>query len=51
MLMMSAEQFNITIPALGQECSTAGRCVIQWYWYVPKGTQTYEGCVDIVAAK
>ncbi|KAF1921604.1 hypothetical protein BDU57DRAFT_553708 [Ampelomyces quisqualis] len=45
-----AEDFNVTIPALGSECQTKGRCAIQWFWYVPKGTQTYESCVDIVTA-
>ncbi|KAL3472013.1 chitin binding domain-containing protein [Aspergillus californicus] len=39
--------FSITIPDdLGSQCSEAGACVIQWYWYAESIDQTYESCVD-----
>lgn len=39
--------FDITMPSdLGSQCSTAGDCVIQWYWYAESIDQTYESCVD-----
>lgn len=39
--------FSVTIPDdLGSECSTAGDCVLQWFWNAPDIDQTYEGCVD-----
>ncbi|CAK7210989.1 hypothetical protein SCUCBS95973_000978 [Sporothrix curviconia] len=37
-------KFSVTIPALGNRCTTAGTCVLQWYW-LGQG-QTYESCVD-----
>jgi hypothetical protein len=38
--------FDITIPSdLGSECSTAGDCVIQWFWDAASIDQTYEACV------
>jgi hypothetical protein len=41
--------FDITIPSDLEGCTTAGDCVIQWFWYSPPGVdQTYEGCVDFV---
>ncbi|KAI5852065.1 hypothetical protein BZA05DRAFT_372955 [Tricharina praecox] len=41
--------FEITVPADLDGCTTAGDCVIQWFWYAPPGVdQTYEGCVDFV---
>ncbi|KAI1084785.1 chitin binding domain-containing protein [Whalleya microplaca] len=39
--------FDITIPSdLGSECSTAGDCVIQWWWDARSIDQTYESCID-----
>ncbi|ETW78677.1 hypothetical protein HETIRDRAFT_324730 [Heterobasidion irregulare TC 32-1] len=38
--------FNVTIPDLGDECTTAGACAIQWWWYADSNGQTYESCVD-----
>ncbi|KAJ8455242.1 hypothetical protein ONZ45_g19002 [Pleurotus djamor] len=37
--------FEVTIPNLGTQCSTAGTCAIQWWWYA-FNRQTYESCVD-----
>ncbi|KAI4860223.1 hypothetical protein F4820DRAFT_453104 [Hypoxylon rubiginosum] len=42
--------FNVTIPEdLGTQCSEAGACVIQWWWYGTGAKQTYESCVDFTA--
>ncbi|OTB07226.1 hypothetical protein M426DRAFT_85770 [Hypoxylon sp. CI-4A] len=42
--------FNVTIPEdLGSQCSEAGACVIQWWWYGTGAKQTYESCVDFTA--
>ncbi|KAL4936270.1 hypothetical protein BDV06DRAFT_95914 [Aspergillus oleicola] len=39
--------FSVTIPeGLGSQCSEAGACVIQWYWFAESIDQTYESCVD-----
>ncbi|KAH7921794.1 hypothetical protein BV22DRAFT_1018642 [Leucogyrophana mollusca] len=38
--------FSITIPSLGSQCSTAGKCVIQWWWDARSIDQTYMSCVD-----
>ena len=39
--------FNVTIPStLGTTCSSAGKCVIQFYWYASGNKQTYESCID-----
>ncbi|KAJ6120789.1 hypothetical protein N7523_005069 [Penicillium sp. IBT 18751x] len=39
--------FSVTMPTdLGSQCSTAGACVLQWYWYAESIDQTYESCVD-----
>lgn len=39
--------FNITIPTgLESACGTAGKCVMQWYWYAISNKQTYESCHD-----
>ncbi|KFX99248.1 hypothetical protein V490_01876 [Pseudogymnoascus sp. VKM F-3557] len=39
--------FNVTIPSgLESTCGTAGKCVIQWYWYAIANDQTYESCHD-----
>lgn len=39
--------FDITIPEdLGGKCTTAGECVIQWWWDARSIDQTYESCVD-----
>ncbi|KAI1777761.1 hypothetical protein F4818DRAFT_324958 [Hypoxylon cercidicola] len=42
--------FNVTIPEdIGTQCSEAGACVIQWWWYGTGARQTYESCVDFTA--
>ncbi|KAF2240922.1 hypothetical protein BU26DRAFT_387143, partial [Trematosphaeria pertusa] len=39
--------FSITMPTdLGDECATAGDCVIQWWWDARSIDQTYESCID-----
>ncbi|KAK7413326.1 hypothetical protein QQX98_007836 [Neonectria punicea] len=39
--------FSVTIPDdLGSDCTTAGDCVLQWFWDAPDIDQTYESCVD-----
>ncbi|KAF2145034.1 uncharacterized protein K452DRAFT_284424 [Aplosporella prunicola CBS 121167] len=39
--------FEVTMPSdLGSKCSTAGDCVLQWYWFAESIDQTYESCVD-----
>ncbi|CAH0052583.1 unnamed protein product [Clonostachys solani] len=39
--------FSVTLPSdLGGECTTAGDCVLQWFWDAPDIDQTYEACVD-----
>ncbi|KAM0427597.1 hypothetical protein ACHAPT_007558 [Fusarium lateritium] len=41
--------FSVTLPdSLGGECTTAGDCVLQWFWDAPDIDQTYESCVDFV---
>ncbi|KAF1993656.1 hypothetical protein P154DRAFT_378676, partial [Amniculicola lignicola CBS 123094] len=41
------ENFSVTIPStLGSKCSTAGACVIQWFWDSASINQTYESCID-----
>ncbi|CZR66324.1 related to chitin binding protein [Phialocephala subalpina] len=43
--------FNVTIPNnLGTNCTTAGTCVLQWFWFGTAADQTYESCVDMVVA-
>ncbi|KAJ5391486.1 hypothetical protein N7509_006976 [Penicillium cosmopolitanum] len=43
--------FSVTMPDdLGSKCSTAGDCVLQWYWYAESIDQTYESCVDFTLA-
>ncbi|KAI9738657.1 MAG: hypothetical protein M1834_008162 [Cirrosporium novae-zelandiae] len=45
------EQFSVTIPSdLGDTCSTAGACVIQWYWNAASIDQTYESCIDFTVS-
>ncbi|CAE7107745.1 unnamed protein product [Rhizoctonia solani] len=38
--------FSVTLPDLGSKCTTAGACVLQWWWDAPSINQTYESCVD-----
>ncbi|TRM67812.1 chitin binding domain-containing protein [Schizophyllum amplum] len=39
--------FDITIPEdIGDQCATAGDCVIQWWWDAREIDQTYEDCID-----
>lgn len=41
--------FSVTLPeTLGGDCTTAGDCVLQWFWDAPDIDQTYESCVDFV---
>ena len=41
------KNFGVTIPGdLGGKCTTAGDCVIQWYWDARSIDQTYEACID-----
>ncbi|KAF5860810.1 hypothetical protein ETB97_001030 [Aspergillus alliaceus] len=41
------ENFSITLPSdLGDKCSEAGACVLQWYWFAKDIDQTYESCID-----
>ncbi|EEU39793.1 uncharacterized protein NECHADRAFT_8620, partial [Fusarium vanettenii 77-13-4] len=41
--------FSVTLPSsLGGDCTTAGDCVLQWFWDAPDIDQTYESCVDFV---
>lgn len=39
--------FSVTMPAdLGDQCNTAGVCVLQWWWNAASIDQTYESCID-----
>ncbi|KAL2171373.1 hypothetical protein VTG60DRAFT_3015 [Thermothelomyces hinnuleus] len=39
--------FSVKLPSnLGGSCTTAGDCVLQWFWDAPDINQTYEACVD-----
>ncbi|KAH7921793.1 hypothetical protein BV22DRAFT_1106994 [Leucogyrophana mollusca] len=38
--------FSVTVPDLGSSCSTAGVCVLQWWWDARSIDQTYMSCVD-----
>ncbi|KKA29756.1 hypothetical protein TD95_004512 [Thielaviopsis punctulata] len=39
--------FSVTMPSdLPSTCSTAGNCVLQWYWFSQEAMQTYISCVD-----
>ncbi|KAI5920369.1 chitin binding domain-containing protein [Camillea tinctor] len=41
------KSFDITIPSdLGNQCATAGDCVIQWQWDAQSIDQTYQSCID-----
>ncbi|KAL9621530.1 MAG: hypothetical protein Q9160_004060 [Pyrenula sp. 1 TL-2023] len=40
--------FSITIPDVGDACSTPGACVIQHFWDARSIDQTYESCIDVV---
>ncbi len=42
--------FSITIPSnlANNECTVAGDCVLQWFWFGTAAKQTYESCVDFV---
>ncbi|RYO82556.1 hypothetical protein DL766_002912 [Monosporascus sp. MC13-8B] len=45
------KSFDITIPSdLGNECASAGDCVIQWYWDARSIDQTYESCIDFTVS-
>lgn len=39
--------FSVTLPDnLDGDCTSAGDCVLQWFWDAPDIDQTYESCVD-----
>lgn len=40
--------FSVTVPDLKDQCTEAGACVLQWYWF-GQG-QTYESCIDFTQA-
>jgi hypothetical protein len=43
--------FSVTLPSsLGGDCTTAGDCVLQWFWNAPDIDQTYEACVDFTVS-
>lgn len=43
--------FSVTLPSsLGGACTSAGECVLQWFWDAPDIDQTYESCVDFVVS-
>ena len=43
--------FSITLPdTLGGDCTTAGDCVLQWFWDAPDIDQTYLACADFTVA-
>ncbi|KAL9112593.1 MAG: hypothetical protein Q9227_003164 [Pyrenula ochraceoflavens] len=46
--MPNQTSFSVTIPDVGDKCSTAGACVIQHYWNAASIDQTYESCIDVV---
>lgn len=43
--------FSVTLPDnLDGDCTTAGDCVLQWYWDAADINQTYESCVDFTVS-
>lgn len=44
--------FDVTIPTTlaATDCTVAGECVLQWFWFGTAAQQTYESCVDFVIA-
>ncbi|KIY51687.1 hypothetical protein FISHEDRAFT_9647, partial [Fistulina hepatica ATCC 64428] len=38
--------FSVTMPDVSDTCTTAGACVLQWYWFSEEVDQTYEDCID-----
>ena len=42
----SDKEFSVTLPDNLSQCSEAGACVLQWYWFAESIDQTYESCVD-----
>jgi hypothetical protein len=44
-------RFSVTLPqTLGTDCTTAGDCVLQWFWDAPDIDQTYASCVDFTVS-
>lgn len=39
-------EFEVTLPNVGDQCATAGDCVLQWWWDSREADQTYMSCVD-----
>ncbi|KFA63689.1 hypothetical protein S40285_08366 [Stachybotrys chlorohalonatus IBT 40285] len=47
----SNRAFSVTLPEdLEGQCTTAGDCVLQWWWDAADINQTYESCVDFTVA-
>lgn len=46
------KDFNITMPSSidGIDCSTEGKCALQWWWYSAQADQTYMSCIDFTFA-
>ncbi|KAK3082147.1 hypothetical protein LTS18_002939 [Coniosporium uncinatum] len=41
--------FSVTMPQLkAGQCTQAGECTMQWFWFGTSAQQTYESCVDFV---
>jgi hypothetical protein len=42
--------FSVTMPTnlAANQCTVAGECVMQWFWFGTSAQQTYESCVDFV---
>ncbi|KAK3935656.1 hypothetical protein QBC46DRAFT_367435 [Diplogelasinospora grovesii] len=42
--------FSVTMPTnmTSTDCTAAGDCVLQWFWFGTAAKQTYESCVDFV---
>lgn len=44
--------FTVTMPTnlAADQCTQAGQCMMQWFWFGTKAQQTYESCIDFVMA-
>ena len=41
--------FSVTLPQLAAgQCTAAGQCALQWFWFGTAAQQTYETCIDFV---
>ncbi|KAF7559153.1 hypothetical protein G7046_g5009 [Stylonectria norvegica] len=44
--------FSVTLPdTLGGKCTSAGDCVLQWFWDAPDIDQSYAACVDFTVGE